>query len=116
MTVIPDQQDRIAVITGANSGIGLEAARELTRAGARVVMACRDTAKGEDAAKSIRASVPTAASEFVTSPTATVPHASSSSTARSMAAVSLSGCSSPFQPTYRLTGWIPQRSINDTGR
>jgi NAD(P)-dependent dehydrogenase (short-subunit alcohol dehydrogenase family) len=60
MTVIPDQQDRIAVITGANSGIGLEAARELTRAGARVVMACRDTAKGEDAAKSIRASVPAA--------------------------------------------------------
>ena len=46
MNDLPDQHGRIAVITGANSGIGLEAARELTRAGAHVVMACRDTAKG----------------------------------------------------------------------
>ena len=45
-----DPQDgRTFVITGANSGIGLEAARALGAAGARVVVACRDTAKGEHA-------------------------------------------------------------------
>jgi len=57
-THIPDQHGRIAVITGANSGIGLETASELASAGARVVMACRDTAKGEAAAATIRGNVP----------------------------------------------------------
>src|SRR3954468_19852540 len=44
---------RTFVVTGANSGIGFAAARELGRAGARVVLAVRDTAKGEAAAASI---------------------------------------------------------------
>jgi NAD(P)-dependent dehydrogenase (short-subunit alcohol dehydrogenase family) len=57
MNDIPDQSGRIAVITGANIGIGLEAARELARAGAHVVMACRDTSKGDAAAATIRADV-----------------------------------------------------------
>jgi len=57
---IPDQHDRIAIVTGANSGIGLIAARELARAGAEVIMACRDTAKGQRAAEQIRAEVPEA--------------------------------------------------------
>ena len=34
-------------MTGANSGLGLVTARELARAGARVVLACRSTDKGE---------------------------------------------------------------------
>src|SRR5680860_454296 len=38
------------VVTGANSGIGLEAARQLVGRGAHVVLAVRDTAKGEKAA------------------------------------------------------------------
>jgi NAD(P)-dependent dehydrogenase (short-subunit alcohol dehydrogenase family) len=59
-TDIPDQHDRIAIVTGANSGIGLVAARELARAGADVIMACRDTAKGERAGERIRAEVPEA--------------------------------------------------------
>jgi NAD(P)-dependent dehydrogenase (short-subunit alcohol dehydrogenase family) len=50
---IPDQSGRVIVVTGANSGLGLVTARELARAGATVVMAVRDTAKGEQAAASI---------------------------------------------------------------
>jgi NAD(P)-dependent dehydrogenase (short-subunit alcohol dehydrogenase family) len=46
---IPQQDGRTFVITGANSGIGLEAARALGAAGAQVVVACRDTSKGEHA-------------------------------------------------------------------
>jgi NAD(P)-dependent dehydrogenase (short-subunit alcohol dehydrogenase family) len=61
---LPDQHDRIAIVTGANSGIGLVAARELARAGAEVIMACRDTAKGERAAGQIRTDVPEARLEL----------------------------------------------------
>jgi 2-hydroxycyclohexanecarboxyl-CoA dehydrogenase len=44
---MPDQSGRVFLITGANSGIGLEAAKGLTRKGARVVMASRNLAKAE---------------------------------------------------------------------
>jgi NAD(P)-dependent dehydrogenase (short-subunit alcohol dehydrogenase family) len=50
---LPSLENRTFVITGANSGIGLAAARALGRAGARVVLAVRDTSKGERAAASI---------------------------------------------------------------
>jgi len=46
---------RIALITGANRGIGFEAARQLARRGFHVVIAARDEAKGQQAAERIRA-------------------------------------------------------------
>ena len=50
---LPDQHGRTFVITGANSGIGKQAALALARAGARVVLAVRDEAKGRQAAAQI---------------------------------------------------------------
>lgn len=57
---IPDQSGRTAVVTGSNSGLGLVTARELARAGASVIVACRNTDKGEQAASIIRSAVPPA--------------------------------------------------------
>ena len=50
---VPDQTGRRFVVTGANSGLGLEAAKRLAGAGAAVVMAVRDTGKGEAARRDI---------------------------------------------------------------
>lgn len=58
---IPDQSGRTAVVTGANSGLGMVTARELARAGCKVVLAVRDTVKGDAALGEIRELVPGAA-------------------------------------------------------
>lgn len=52
---VPDQRGRLAVVTGANSGIGFETARRLALAGADVLLAVRDGDRGERAAERIRA-------------------------------------------------------------
>ena len=50
---IPPQAGRLAIVTGANSGIGYETALALAQAGARVVVAARNEAKGRAAAQAI---------------------------------------------------------------
>jgi len=55
---IGDQTGRVAVVTGANTGIGLEAARELARQGATVVIASRNATKAENAANDIKKDQP----------------------------------------------------------
>ena len=57
---IPDQGGRVAVVTGANSGLGLEVARVLAGRGATVVLACRSTANAERAQSAIRLAHPRA--------------------------------------------------------
>ncbi len=57
---IPDLTGRTAVVTGANSGLGLEMARELARKGAHVVMACRSEDRARRARAEIRQEIPAA--------------------------------------------------------
>jgi NAD(P)-dependent dehydrogenase (short-subunit alcohol dehydrogenase family) len=60
---IPDLSGRRAVVTGANSGLGLEIAHGLAARGAEVVLACRSTARGEAAARAIGGRSPAARTE-----------------------------------------------------
>ncbi|MGA5317553.1 SDR family NAD(P)-dependent oxidoreductase [Streptomyces pseudogriseolus] len=54
---IPDQHGRVAIVTGANTGLGFETARMLAERGARVVLAVRDVEKGKQAAARIAGDV-----------------------------------------------------------
>src|SRR3984957_18851181 len=57
---IPSLQGRLAVVTGANSGIGWHTALELARAGSEVILASRTESKGRDAVDRIRQQLPQA--------------------------------------------------------
>lgn len=61
---IPSQTGKIAIVTGANSGIGYPTALELARAGAQVIIAGRSEAKGLAAAAAITAELPAAKISF----------------------------------------------------
>jgi protochlorophyllide reductase len=50
---IPDQTGRVALVTGANSGLGLETSRALLQKGATVLMACRSQRKSEAARRDL---------------------------------------------------------------
>ena len=54
---IPDRSGQVAIVTGANSGLGQVTARELARSGSSVILASRNTAKNEQAASAIRAAL-----------------------------------------------------------
>ena len=62
---IPDQSGRTALVTGANSGLGLQTATALAGAGATVLLGCRDLGRAETAAEQIRAKAPGATLEVV---------------------------------------------------
>jgi NAD(P)-dependent dehydrogenase (short-subunit alcohol dehydrogenase family) len=55
---IPDQSRRVAVITGANTGLGYQTALALAEHGAHVVLAVRNLDKGKDAVARIAANSP----------------------------------------------------------
>lgn len=61
---VPDQTGRVAVVTGANSGIGYVTARELARRNAHVVLACRDPERGHAALTCLQREVPSAQLEL----------------------------------------------------
>jgi NAD(P)-dependent dehydrogenase (short-subunit alcohol dehydrogenase family) len=61
---VPSQRGKLAVVTGANSGIGWHTALELARAGAEVILTARTEAKGQDAVDRIRRQLPQARVRF----------------------------------------------------
>ena len=61
---IPDQSGRIAIVTGANTGLGYATARALAERGARVILACRSEEKGEAARDRILEALPEAQVAF----------------------------------------------------
>ncbi|MCP4446755.1 MAG: SDR family NAD(P)-dependent oxidoreductase [Myxococcales bacterium] len=61
---IPDQSGRLAIVTGANSGIGFVTAEILASKGARVILACRNQARAEAAQSRILQNIPSAEIEI----------------------------------------------------
>jgi NAD(P)-dependent dehydrogenase (short-subunit alcohol dehydrogenase family) len=62
---IPDLTGKVIIVTGANSGIGYEAALELARKGGRTILACRSMDKAQAALNQIEAQVPNAPAEIM---------------------------------------------------
>jgi hypothetical protein len=63
---IPNLAGKIAIVTGANSGLGYETTKALAGKGAHVILACRNSQRGEVAAGEIRSQFPTASLEVMT--------------------------------------------------
>ena len=62
---IPDLTAKVAIVTGANTGIGYEMARALARKSATIILACRNKDKGKAAVRKIRQEYPEAKAELL---------------------------------------------------
>ena len=62
---IPDLTGKVIIVTGANSGIGYEAAREFARKGANTILACRSMAKAQAALEQIKQEIPDTPAEIM---------------------------------------------------
>lgn len=62
---IPDLTGKVAIVTGANSGLGFETSKELARKGATTIMACRNMDKARAALAEIQAEIPNAPIELM---------------------------------------------------
>ena len=65
LNAIPSQKGRIAIVTGANVGIGYETVIGLAKKGAKVIMACRNLQKAERAKSEIEKKIPGADLEII---------------------------------------------------
>ncbi|MCW4041245.1 MAG: oxidoreductase [Candidatus Bathyarchaeota archaeon] len=62
---MPDLTSKVIIVTGSNSGIGFEAAKEFARKGAHTILACRNRDKAQAAQNLIHASIPNANTEIM---------------------------------------------------
>ena len=62
---MPDQRGRVAIVTGANAGIGYETALALAHKGAHVVLACRSEKRGRDALRRLETEHPAGTAELI---------------------------------------------------
>lgn len=62
---IPDMTGKVIIVTGGNSGIGFEAAKEFARKGATTILACRNTEKAKKAITKIQKKIPDAPVDFI---------------------------------------------------
>lgn len=62
---IPKLTGKVAIVTGANSGIGFETAKALAKKDATIIMACRNPSKAQAAITDIKKAVPHAKLEFI---------------------------------------------------
>lgn len=65
LSTIPKQSGRVAIVTGANTGLGFETALAFARKDIEVILACRNAEKANDAMKRIREKVPDAQLQFL---------------------------------------------------
>ncbi|MHA1212647.1 MAG: oxidoreductase [Candidatus Heimdallarchaeota archaeon] len=62
---IPDLTEKVIIVTGANSGLGFEDAKEFARKGAKIILACRNLDKANKALIKILAKIPEAQAEII---------------------------------------------------